>query len=342
MRNLLLFVALLLGVFVGVGLFLPAEVHVERSIAIKRPAATVFTLLNGFRHFQHWSPWARHDPQAEYRRSGPEAGPGARLDWRGDPATVGTGWQEIVASEPFRRIEIALDIGAQGRARSVYEIHGDRVGSRLTWNFDTDVTEGVGWLGGLLGRWFGLFLDRWVGQDFERGLADFKTLAESLPPQDFSAADIEVLEVEPIEVLLAPGSSSQAPEAIAAALAGAYGSIMDHVRTHELEVVGQPLAITRAWEEGRYRFEAAIPVAGPVPELPGAAVRRGFTPSGRALRIVHRGPYETSGTSYELAAAYLAAHGLAHTGVTWEHYLSDPAETAAENIVTHIYFQLED
>jgi len=340
MRKLLLIFVLLTALFVAVGLLLPRQVHVERSVAVNRPAATVFTLLNSFRRFTEWSPWARLDPHASFAASGPEAGVGARLSWRGDPALVGNGWQQIIASEPYRRIVMDLDYGAQGKARAYFDIRGDRVGCRVTWGFDTDVTAGAGPLGGLLGRYFGLFSDRWIGRDYERGLAAFKTLAESLPPQDFSDLDAEVVEVTPVEVLLASAGSARNPDAIAESLAGAYDEIMRFVKAHGLEVTGQPMAISRSGTPSGYEIEAAIPVQ-PDDVQPEGRLHYGQSPAGRALRAVHVGPYDTTNATYSKAEAYLAAHGLESTGLSWEHYVSDPSRTPPEQVVTHIYFQLK-
>lgn len=340
MKKLLWFFVLLPVAFVAVGQFLPREVHVERSIAVNRPVATVFTLLNSYRTFNRWSPWAALDPAAEYVFSGPDSGVGARMEWRGDPALVGSGWQEITASEPDRRIASHLDFGPQGVADSYFEISGDQLGSRVTWGFDTDVTEGQGFVGALMGRWFGLFLDRWVGTDYEKGLRAFKAFAESLPARDFSGADIEILEVAPHPILFVSGSSSRDPAAVAEALATAYGEVMDYVSLNDVEVTGQPMAITREWNDAGYQFEAAIPVAADT-LAPEAGPSLGQSPAGKAVRIVHTGSYADTGVSYEQALAWMAAHGLVEGPVSWEHYISDPGEVPEAELVTHIYFLVE-
>lgn len=340
MKKLLIFLLVLAGLFVAGGLLLPTQVHVERSIVIERPAATVFTLVNGYRTFNQWSPWAGLDPDADFELRGPSTGVGARMEWSGDPAMVGTGWQEITSSTPYERVETQLDFGPQGRAESYFDIQEGPSRSHVTWGFDTDVTEGQGVVGALLGRYFGLMLDRWVGTDYEQGLAALKAYAESLPPQDFSGADIALLEVEPLDVLLASGEANQDPTAIAAALASAYGELTQFITQQGLEVSGQPMAITRAWEDGRYAFDAAIPVTGGSEVAAGGNVRTGLSPGGLAARIVHVGSYAETSSSYEKLAAWMAAHGWREGGLTWEHYISDPGETPEAEIITHIYFQV--
>jgi effector-binding domain-containing protein len=45
--------------------------------------------------------------------------------------------------------------------------------------------------------------------------------------------------------------------------------------------------------------------------------------------------------TYEKLDAYISAHGLGHGNVSWEHYITDPAHTAPQDMVTHIYIMLE-
>ncbi len=104
---------------------------------------------------------------------------------------------------------------------------------------------------------------------------------------------------------------------------------------------GQPMAITRAWEEGGYQFDAAIPVDGIPDGLP-AEIKAGVSPSGVAIRAVHHGPHDQMMPTYEKLAAYMAAHGLNQGTVSWEHYISDPAKTGPGEMITHVYIMLEE
>ncbi len=81
LKTLLVLLAVLATVFLGVGLALPDRARVERSVLIDASPATVYTVLNGFRQFNRWSPWADIDPQTVYTYSGPPTGVGARQRW---------------------------------------------------------------------------------------------------------------------------------------------------------------------------------------------------------------------------------------------------------------------
>src|ERR1700741_2672311 len=100
----------LVVLFFAVAFLLPRTAHVERSAVIDAPPATVFTVLNGFRQFNQWSPWADIDPQAKTAFEGPATGVGAKMSWSGN-ASVGTGSQEILESKPHEFLKLRLTLG---------------------------------------------------------------------------------------------------------------------------------------------------------------------------------------------------------------------------------------
>jgi len=340
LKKVILLATILIAVFIVTGFLLPSQVHVERSITIDRTPGMVFEILNSYRDYQEWSPWADRDPQAMFVISGPESGVGARLSWSGDPHLVGTGWQEIVASKPFERIDIKLDFDVQAVADTGFLLAPDGDGTKVTWFFDADVTEDVGFPDSFMARYFGLLFDRWLGGDFEQGLTRLKQFAESIPVTASSLLEIELVQVAAHDILYVSAYSSQDPADIGEAMAQAYARISEFMRSAGVTRSAPPMAITRAWREGGYEFDAAIPVAVIPGDLPGD-IQAGQSPSGAAVRAVHRGDYDQMMPTYEKLAAYLSAHGLSQGGVSWEHYISDPEITPLVDRVVHVYIMLD-
>jgi effector-binding domain-containing protein len=328
-------------IFLFIGFFLPREVHVERSIVIKQSVDTVFMLVNGFESFEAWSPWADDDPDAVYAYSGPETGIGARMSWTGDPRQVGKGWQEITDVKPGSLVRMHLNFEQQGEADTYFMTERTQGGTLLTWGFDADLVAGQGLFGGILARYFGLFFDKWIGADYEKGLARLKAHAESLPQDDHRHPQIEVMELEPVDILFVRTDPGMGSADMAASLAEAYREITRVMQAQQIEMAAQPMAISRAWDEKGFRLEAAIPVH-PVGFEPSGRVQAGQSPSGRAARIIHRGPYDSMGLTYEKLAAYMAAHGLREGRESWEQYISDPGVTAPADLVTHVYFMIAE
>ncbi len=332
-------IVIIVVIFIVTGLFLPKNVHVERSTQIDRPASTVFTLVNGYGTFNTWSPWAARDPSATFEFSGPASGVGAHMEWSGDPRLSGKGTQEIIESTPWSLVRSRLNFDRQGEATAYFSIEPRDGGVNLTWGFDTDLTAGQSLFGGVLARYFGLLFDRWIGTDYQEGLLRLKTFAESLPDVDFSDLEAEILDVEPVDILFIQ-SSSQDDVDIADVLATAYREITAFMQANDIAIAAQPMTITHAGNSNGYAFDAAIPVVMKDIPLTGN-IQAGTSPSGRAIRVIHRGPYDQMMPTYEKLAAYMKAHGLREGAVSWEQYISDPGQTSSADLITHIYFLIE-
>jgi hypothetical protein len=175
-RRILLWLAIALVALAAIGLFLPREIHVERSIGVRAPPATVFEIVNGFGRFNEYSPWFETDPQAKYTYEGPASGVGAKMSWVSEDRGVGNGSQEIVRSEPPRTVQSRLEFGGEATAVATWTIQPTDEGSHVTWAFDTDLGMNPAM------RYMGLAFDHLIGRDYERGLARLKKLAESQPP----------------------------------------------------------------------------------------------------------------------------------------------------------------
>jgi effector-binding domain-containing protein len=322
--------AAVVGLFVVVGFLLPRTAHVERAIVIDAPPATVFTVLNGFRQFNKWSPWAGIDPAATTTYEGPEFGVGAKMSWAGN-AEVGTGGQEIVESSPYSQIKVRLSFGDfPGTFGATYGLSPEGPGTKVVWAFDADYGSSI------MGRWFGLLSESMLGPDYVKGLERLKGLVEKMPKGDFSALRFESVESAAAPVVLLSVRSADNPSAIGVALGVAYGTLSGYMQTAGLKQAAAPIAIYRGREQGALAIDAAIPVDrdGAAPQGP---VRLAQLPAGRAVRAEYRGSYTGLGAARAALLAYLAAAGLEAAGPTWEQYVSDPASTPEAQLVTHVY-----
>jgi len=301
----------------------------------------LFAILNSYEHFEQWSPWTVRDPNAEFVITGPDAGVGARLSWMGDPHLVGSGWQEIIASKPYEQIDISVEFETQGVSHTRFQLQAAGDSTRITWSFESYLTEGLNFFDGFLARYFGLLFDRWIGNDYEQGLINLKQFAESLPISDVSQIEIRRLNAAAQDILFVSTSSTPNADDIASAMAVAYAEISTFMNDANVSMNGQPMAITRTRNEGSYTFDAAIPV-NVLPLHLSGNVEVGSSPSGPAVRAVHYGGFDRMKQTYEKLSAYMSAHDLVHGGVSWEHYISDPGQTDVVDLVTHIYIMLED
>jgi len=333
LMKIVLVIVLLVVLLAGIGMLLPRQVHVERQIVIDAPRATVFALVDGYKMFNKWSPWADIDPNAKYQTEGPEFGVGAKQSWVGDPKTVGSGSQEIIEAEPVARVKSRLEFGENPPATAEFVLAPEGSGTQVTWSFESDMGAGP------VGRWFGLMMDRFIGPDYEKGLANLKKLAESLPKADF--ADLAVTRVDAAAVTVAYVASESSKDAlqIGEAIGAGYAKVLAFMKANRLEQAGPPITINTRWDDTGYGFDAAIPIdKTPEKEIPAdSPVKVKQTYAGKALKVVYKGPYGGMPPSYQKLEAYMAAYGYESAGPPWDEYVSDPGTTPEAELITNIY-----
>lgn len=167
--------AVVAGIFAGVVAMQPDAYTVTRSATMSAPQGKVFALINDFRKWENWSPWAKIDPKMTTDYSGPASGAGASYHWIGND-DVGEGRMTIASSEPIQKVVVDLNFikPFESNAITTFQLaNGPNGGTNVTWtmtgrhNFMTKA------------MCLFVSMDSMVGTDFEKGLAQMKTLAES-------------------------------------------------------------------------------------------------------------------------------------------------------------------
>ena len=337
-RRIMLWVGLLLIVAIVAAYLLPRHVLVERSATIAAPQATLFTVLNSFKHFNTWSPWFELDPAAKYTYEGPGAGAGAKVSWVGNPQTLGSGSQVITASEPYTRVAADVDFGQGGSpAKQVYALSADGTGTKVSWSMDVDLGMNP------IARYFGLGFDGMIGRDFDKGLILLKTFAEGLPKADIAGLEIEAASVEPVTVAYVSTSSAKDDAAVAAAIARAYGEVGAFMKAQKLNQTGAPITIDTGSSDTGYLFDAAIPIGKPPATLvpQDSRVQLTQTYGGKVLKVALRGPYSQIPGTHDRILAYIAAHGMQTNGSPWDEFANDPTTVKESEILTNIYFPIK-
>ena len=177
LKKILLGIVVMLVVLIAVCLVLvmmqPAHYQVERSATINAPAPTVFALVNDFHKWDSWSPWAKMDPAMKQTFEGASAGTGAMYSWAGN-SQVGEGRMTIIESRPSDLIRIKLEFIKPFAATNVTDFTFTPSGN------STNVKWTMSGENNFIGKAFSLFMnmDKMIGADFEKGLAQMKTVAE--------------------------------------------------------------------------------------------------------------------------------------------------------------------
>ncbi len=336
LKIVLIAVAVILGLFIVVGLFLPTTMSVEKSIIIDTPPNVPYSQVTNLRNMPKWDPWSNIDKSMETSYEGPIAGVGAKRSWKSKDEQVGTGSMTITKDEPFSNIEVELDFGDQGVATSYYKFEKVENGkTKVSWGFDSDVDIPI------FGGYLCLMMEPMIEKEYIKGLESLKELSESIENQkDISDRKITIEKVESQTVICMTTATTQTDNDLAEKTGASYGQLLSNIQVNGMKMTGPLLTVTTKWEENAFVFDNCIPVENIKGDL-SAKVFESKTYSGYALKLEHLGSYDNLNSSYETILAYIAQMGLEITENPWEVYISDPSNTPEEKLITHIYFPIQ-
>ena len=120
-----------------------------------------------------------------------------------------------------------------------------------------------------------------------------------------------------------------------------YEKILSFIAEHGAKITGAPyLYYTNPNEDyTTFDMEFGIPVDKEIPTSGDFFMSKNF--EGKGLIGVHTGSYTTLEETYHKMFAYVEENGVSVTGNTcYDYYLSDPAETPEEELLTQVIFPM--
>jgi hypothetical protein len=171
---ILIALAVILIVFISMVASRPADFRIARSTRISALPQAAFAHVNDLHKFQVWSPWAKLDPSVKKTYDGSAFGAGASCTWAGNKK-VGEGTMTITENRPSQFIGMKLEFRKPFKATNTAEF------TFTPQNNQTNVEWAMMGRNNFFMKAFGLFMnmDKMIGNDFEKGLANLKSVAEA-------------------------------------------------------------------------------------------------------------------------------------------------------------------
>jgi hypothetical protein len=145
----------------------PGTFHVERTVTIAAPPATVASQLSDFHRWSAWSPWEKRDPAMRKTYTGDS------YSWTGN-REVGSGSMTFLERTPSTvRIKLEFKEPFASESVSTFSLAPKGDATQVTWSLDGGGTD-------FKSKAVAAFMnmDKAIGPDFEQGLAALKTEAE--------------------------------------------------------------------------------------------------------------------------------------------------------------------
>jgi len=122
---------------------------------------------------------------------------------------------------------------------------------------------------------------------------------------------------------------------------GGLQKVFDFIAQQGAEIVGAPYL---AYSNGNVDFtqfdiELGIPINAEI------AINGEFfmskTCEGKAITATHKGPYQDIEIVYTALMGYLAENKLESTGVYYDYYINNPADTPESELLTQVVFPIK-
>ena len=117
-----------------------------------------------------------------------------------------------------------------------------------------------------------------------------------------------------------------------------YGKLQAYMAQNGNQITGAPYCkyTNPSADYMQFDIELGFPVSEPLPEIDGIFMSK--TCEGKAISAVHKGAYKDIEKTYALMMQYQEDNKLESTGVYYDHYISDPAETPEDELLTQVIF----
>lgn len=256
----------------------PDSFRVERSLSMHAPPERVFTELDDFHNWSHWSPWEKLEPDMKRTYSGAASGQGAVYAWEGKKE-AGAGRMEITGVKPAHELSLRLDFTAPFPASNVVTFTLEPSGD------DTKVTWAMTGPSPFVSKVMQVFvdMDKLVGKDFERGLAQMKATVEGAPSAPTK---------QPLSSIGRPSAQKTRPEA--PLRAPSLVCFVQPLHQRATPPSGRSLAAASSQRQGNDRRTESTLSFTPVP--PGYAMLQKFVPAEVSVIVlpVQSGPLKSS------------------------------------------------
>ena len=268
----LIALAIVLALFLAVGLVLPSKRHLQESSETNRRMTIVFDTINNVRRLKDWNQLVPHNP-AELKYSGGDenhSGVGARVDFASKDKALGTGHWEITES--------VVPASTGGGGKVAYAIEDSKPGGdkktvftleptgkngrnvKVIQTYDVD----YGW--NLFGRFSGMYVSRHVGDSVKASLSKLTNMLATVPNFDYRAEGSRLTGLKlvdlPAENLLVvtAGNIDRNNEVIKASIKANQEWIKRVMESNGLEAAGPVRIITTDFGAEKYAFDIAQPV----------------------------------------------------------------------------------
>ena len=152
--------------------------------------------------------------------------------------------------------------------------------------------------------------------------------------------NIEIANQKPV-IAAAIKVTSMGMDKMVEAMDAAYTKLMGYIAEQGKQMAGAPYCCYTNCSEtfSQFDMEFGIPVSEAVAAT--GEIFMSQTYEGKAVIGMHKGSYKTLETAYTALMDYVKENSLELTGAYYDYYISNPADTPENELLTQIVFPIK-
>lgn len=151
----------------------------------------------------------------------------------------------------------------------------------------------------------------------------------------------ETVQTKPQPMIYVRHSVTMDSDEIGRKMGEAFQALGAFLAKEGVAPAGPPLAVYHDYSDSGMTMDVGFPVAAAALGKAAGDIKAGQTPSGKAMKFIHRGPYDKLRDTYGEIEAHFKAEGIPMAPLAWEVYLNDPDSTPEADLITEIFMQVD-
>lgn len=304
------------------------DFQLERSIAIKAPAASVFSNVKNFKNWSVWSPWILAEPGCKLSY----ADDGLSYSW--DGSIIGSGAMEVLESVENEAIRYRLTFLKPFKSVSTVSFRFDESNGETNthWSMSGSLPFFLFWMKRMMVAG--------IEMDYDRGLRMLKDHVElgSVP------SDLKFSGIEKVDGFDYAGLNGECDYSeLSAQMKNDFEKLCSATEAAGIVPAGAPVSFYSKFEiaDRKIGYTVALPVATGT-RLP-EGIEAGKLPTIKCYTIHHTGPYRHVGNPWAAGMIHQRAKVFSSKKAIppFEVYRNDPGKVPESELLTSVYFPIK-
>jgi effector-binding domain-containing protein len=325
-KYLLYALAVLIVLFILLGLFGPKSYQLERSIVIAATPDMIWPHMNSLKKVNEWSPFLKEDPDAVVEYTGNDGEVGSKSTW--SSKKMGKGEQTITAIEPMKSSTVHLKFfrpWGEDESDGYLTLEPDSGGTKVTWGMKGN--------NGFLGKAMMsiMSMEKNVGPFFESGLADLKAKVDADPKEAKMGMNYQINSGQFAGGKFLAVHKTMAMSDISDFFMKSVPMLMTEVKKAKVQMDGPPAGIYYTWDEKKMETDMAVAVGIKGDMKAPAGMEIITVPASKDLTIDYVGGYSKMGDAHMAMDAHIKSNKLEFVSPVMELYMSGPSTEPDSN-----------